>query len=236
MNWTGGAEWHRLFFLHEKRQMNSDITSLASGVHLAWIGDDVVILDVEGDGYACMVGAARHIRPTETAGIVAVDPAWQDDLAATGLTSRDEVNPPRRLPTPPREALQVDTQPQPLNVVRAAGHIILAYRQFERTSFPGLIALATDRRRPRPPHPRDGLSGAVGTFLTVHAWVPNEGDCLKRSFALHRHLRGCGIDADWVFGVRTWPFLAHCWIQCGNRVVGDSIERISGFTPIMVVG
>lgn len=39
----------------------------------------------------------------------------------------------------------------------------------------------------------------------------------------------------WVFGVRTWPFAAHCWIQIGDLVVGDVLDRVRGYTPIRAV-
>ncbi|WP_368664382.1 lasso peptide biosynthesis protein [Brevundimonas sp. EAKA] len=29
--------------------------------------------------------------------------------------------------------------------------------------------------------------------------------------------------------------MAHCWVQVGDRVVGDTRERVSSFTPIMAV-
>ena len=42
-----------------------------------------------------------------------------------------------------------------------------------------------------------------------------------------------GIATQWLFGVRTWPFAAHCWLQIGNLVVGDRLERVRFYTPIL---
>ena len=47
-------------------------------------------------------------------------------------------------------------------------------------------------------------------FPALLAGSPSAGECLFRSYALLRFLRAGGCDARWVFGVRTWPFGAHC--------------------------
>lgn len=38
-----------------------------------------------------------------------------------------------------------------------------------------------------------------------------------------------------VFGVRTNPFVAHCWLQSGDRIIHDDSGQATLFTPIMVV-
>jgi hypothetical protein len=35
--------------------------------------------------------------------------------------------------------------------------------------------------------------------------------------------------------VQTRPFAAHCWVQHGDIVCNDTVEHVSGYTPIMVV-
>jgi hypothetical protein len=50
---------------------------------------------------------------------------------------------------------------------------------------------------------------------------------------LLRLLHAKGLDAHWVFGVRTWPFQAHCWLQCEDLVLDDQPDRVRAFTPIM---
>jgi hypothetical protein len=83
--------------------------------------------------------------------------------------------------------------------------------------------------------PSPPLLDVVADF---HRWIPYapvSGKCLLRSFMLLRLLRRRGHDALWVFGVRTWPFYAHCWLQCGDVVLDDDVERVTAFTPIMAV-
>ncbi len=79
------------------------------------------------------------------------------------------------------------------------------------------------------------LEDAYEAFDAILPWMPFEGECLQRAFMLQRHLARSGHDARWVIGVRTWPFLAHAWVQVGACVVGDSLERVNAFTPILSV-
>ncbi len=59
--------------------------------------------------------------------------------------------------------------------------------------------------------------------------------CLFDSLALLNFLRLAGIYPHWVFGVRSSPFAAHCWLQQGNTVLNDTPQRVTAYTPIMVV-
>ncbi len=44
-----------------------------------------------------------------------------------------------------------------------------------------------------------------------------------------------GIHPDWVFGVKTEPFDAHCWVQHGEIVLNDAPDRVRQYSPILVV-
>ncbi|MFX4086787.1 MULTISPECIES: lasso peptide biosynthesis B2 protein [Sphingobium] len=56
--------------------------------------------------------------------------------------------------------------------------------------------------------------------------------CLPRAIALiRRSLRG-GYNPSLVIGVRVNPFAAHCWVQQGSTVIGDSIDVARIYTPI----
>lgn len=59
--------------------------------------------------------------------------------------------------------------------------------------------------------------------------------CLFESLTLLDFLSRYGIGATWVFGVRTTPFAAHCWVQHRNVVLNDSLGHTRGFTPIMAI-
>lgn len=76
----------------------------------------------------------------------------------------------------------------------------------------------------------------VGTFLYLRPYLRSSKDaCLLESLSLLHVLGRYGIHAHWVFGVRTEPFFAHCWLQKHDCVLSDSLDRVWQFTPIMVV-
>jgi hypothetical protein len=59
--------------------------------------------------------------------------------------------------------------------------------------------------------------------------------CLFESLALSEYLACYGLTPDWVFGVATQPFSAHCWLQQGDVTVNDTPEHTRAFTPILRV-
>ncbi len=61
------------------------------------------------------------------------------------------------------------------------------------------------------------------------------GACLLQAEMLLRFLNADDLDADWIFGVRTFPFLAHCWLQCGDQCVSEAPETLKVYRPIMVI-
>ena len=61
------------------------------------------------------------------------------------------------------------------------------------------------------------------------------GSCLLDSLTLVHFLGAEGIHGDWVFGVKTEPFDAHCWVQQGEVVLNDAPDRVRQYSPILVV-
>ena len=59
--------------------------------------------------------------------------------------------------------------------------------------------------------------------------------CLFDSLVLTLFLRRLGVFPQWVFGIRTGPFAAHCWVQHGHIVLNDSVDNVRSYTPIMLV-
>jgi hypothetical protein len=76
----------------------------------------------------------------------------------------------------------------------------------------------------------------VEAFMRYRVFLfSSKDECLYDSFALLEFLARYSIYPDWVFGVQTRPFAAHCWVQHGDIVFNDTVEHVSGYTPIMVV-
>lgn len=61
-------------------------------------------------------------------------------------------------------------------------------------------------------------------------------NCLYNSFVLADFLRRFKVPATCVFGVKTLPFEAHCWVQSGRFLLHDETpESISIFSPILAI-
>lgn len=209
---------------------------LGSGVHAAQVGDDLVFLDTVSDAYFCLAAAAE---------IIVLGPGGQaqvsqDDVAAqlleAGLLALDPA--PSRVPVPARPIASTRlaspaSTPMTLELVLAiVSSTLKMVRRFSRQSFASLL------EGPAPSafalqNPTRALTDAVAQFETLRPWLPLQGECLLRSYHLRTFLRAQGLDALWVFGVRTWPFDAHCWLQAGDTVLDEDLERLSAYHPIM---
>ena len=76
----------------------------------------------------------------------------------------------------------------------------------------------------------------VAAFVRRRVFLfSSRNECLHDSLALLEFLARYGLYPDWVFGVQTRPFAAHCWVQQDGVVLNDSLEHVIGYTPIMVV-
>ena len=59
--------------------------------------------------------------------------------------------------------------------------------------------------------------------------------CLLDSLTLVNFLAGYGVYPEWVFGVRTAPFDAHCWVQRAEVLFNDLPDRTHQYSPILRV-
>ncbi len=112
---------------------------------------------------------------------------------------------------------------------------MLMMRRFYGQSFTRIIAKA--RNRPAPTGEIDAarLCRCARVFDRLSVWTPFQGECLYRCQMLLQLLGAEGVGVDWVFGVRTWPFYAHCWLQAGEFVLTDRPERLTMFSPILTL-
>jgi hypothetical protein len=110
-----------------------------------------------------------------------------------------------------------------------AAAILEAVARFRRQDLKGLISGWDDA-----PGDLAILERRALVFQTLWPWSPVQGACLFHALALRIFLRRAGGRCDWVFGVRTWPFSAHCWLQSGDLVLNDVAERVGAYRPIMV--
>ncbi|OIQ70741.1 hypothetical protein GALL_476450 [mine drainage metagenome] len=109
-------------------------------------------------------------------------------------------------------------------------------RSFRGRSFAWILAQAQRDARLLPAAaPSRRTRDLTAAFQACQPWIPFQGACLYRSFLLREALRRLGEPVWWVFGVQTWPFEAHCWLQVGDVVLDDWVERVVAYTPILAV-
>jgi hypothetical protein len=115
-----------------------------------------------------------------------------------------------------------------LAVTRSA--VLLRWRTLAKT-----VAHVTQRRRSAVAFRAEvGHEPLVQRFASYRSRFGKADACLFYSLALLDFLALHGLYPKLVFGVCMRPFQAHCWVQHEDTVLGDTLERVSQFTPIMV--
>lgn len=213
---------------------------LAPDVHAAMIERDLVLLDLAADAYTCLPDARDVLRLNPAARTLAVREATVRESLRAARLAQTAPAPPRiasaAAPPPARSALRRAYEPpRPSDAVPITRAALDALGGYARRPLVRILTQARRRGAGRPCDPSERMRDRVDRF---HRWIPYapvSGKCLLRSYLLLRALHRDGLGALWVFGVRTWPFSAHCWLQCGDLVLDDHADRVQGYTPILVV-
>lgn len=212
--------------------------AVAPNTYFAWIGRDVVTLDVVRGAYSCWVDAATYVTDAGCGRVIIPDGDVAETLIEYGLIVEGETarGGPATIPLAPTYDHQDVAAPTGSFVERVqfAGCVARMAIDYHGRSLSRLVGLA---RRETLPHSSstDEIVRRAALFASWAPWAPFQGVCLYRSFLLLRFLRAGGLSATWVFGVRTWPFSAHCWLQFGSLLLDDDIDRVGTYTPILAV-
>lgn len=210
---------------------------LKPAIHAAVVDEHIVFLDAAAGAYLCRACDSAEILADRRTLALADDDLANDLLAGDLAQPLGDPAPARRWSPPPRTTALRPTYPHP--GVRNAQDAVVALwdllRTYRARSFAQLLEGARAGPRPhladRPPDLFELLDG----FQRWAPYAPVTYKCLLRSFLLLRYLHRHGQDAAWVFGVTTWPFDAHCWLQVEDVVLDDELDRVARYTPIMVL-
>lgn len=205
------------------------------------VGRTLVLLDIRRDRYVQLPARLAFALGQINAGLGV---SGQDDdairkLAALGYcTPAQTASSPRsaiRVPATDCQALiRAEGRRPPALIVEALGWLLLARIIVAILPFRWLARTLTATERVE-----DGIeneqvpSEAIRAFVYARRFFSTRGRCLPESIALHLLLHRHGYSASLVFGVKLNPFEAHCWVQNHDRILADTIERISPFTPIL---
>jgi len=235
--------------------------ALAEHVFVCVNGEHLVLLDLKEDRYWALEASqtaglgplvvgwpVKATASTEDADspspetMAAIEMLLGRGLLVDGIPPGKDAT-PVSAPVPKRELVsEAEAAPGPrvgswLTFFTASAFAKLALRtwRFER------VVLRV-RRRKELKGPQSGPLDAERARKLVEAFAryrvflfSSKDECLYDSLALIEFLARYGIYPDWVFGVQTRPFAAHCWVQHGDIVFNDTVEHVTGYTPIMVV-
>ena len=198
-----------------------------------------IFLDVARDRYAML---PRAQSAAFVAWLNAPEAALASDCAAAldrqlGLAGDDPLAPepvmvaiPAQVPGPMLPRVRTRWR----QAVAVAWHVLQARRRLAREP----LALNLVRRRraleaagAARPIDRVPLKAAVYQQLRPFAPVPRV--CLLDSLALIDWLGRDVAGVALVFGVTAYPFGAHCWVQAGDRLLGDDPDWVGRYAPIL---
>ena len=128
--------------------------TLAAGLHMVRIRDDVVILDVGADRYSCLVGGGNQLTPVGSGAVSADDDVLQE-LQSAGLIAPDPGAPACRTPVTPQGELTADEYPGRIACLDTAIRTLAATAAVRGQSLAQLVDAAGDRSR-RPARRRRG--------------------------------------------------------------------------------
>ncbi len=205
---------------------------LRAGVHAAMVGDALILLDLEKDDYLFLPGAADAVAKGESGALEVEDAGVAGILDAVGLLGKGPVMPGKPLPERPSVSVIHEPAGYPPTLRMWLDGLLaaLAVRKARKSAgVKDYLALAGEADGDRNPV---RVAQAARAFWRMAPWLPIEGECLLRSALLMRFLQRRGLEADWVFGVRLWPFTAHCWVQLDGVCLNDDVERLTSYTPI----
>ena len=214
---------------------------LAPHLHAAAFGRDLVLLDIVKGDYSLLAGASDVFSFTGPSRILDTEESDVGaDLLAEGIVATAPgplQKPPPRFPG--RSALEREAEPvRPSDVTQ----MTLAFgAMVGRYWGKGLPALLEHARRgaaaaPASPLPIEEVARTALVFDQLSPWIPFQGDCLFRCFMLLQWLhRSEASGVRWVFGIRTGPFYAHCWLQADDLALTDFAEPLVNFSPVYAV-
>lgn len=203
-------------------------------VRVTNVSGDMVLLDLDSDAYlaipredAAQAAAALTGDPHEP-----TDAALQELLAADLFQHSENVWAGQKF-------CPVMALPQPMEpscwlkiwmLLPFALATIMTFMSYRRP-IRQLIRNRTYPCKARALSPQH-LAGLIQWFERLRILVPRSGRCLIQSIMLSHFLRLQGIPTELVFGVRTHPFEAHCWIEWDGHVLNDSIDHAGWYSAI----
>ncbi|MDP3674629.1 MAG: lasso peptide biosynthesis B2 protein [Novosphingobium sp.] len=212
---------------------------LAPGVGFCLAGEDLIFLDVRRDRYLQLSGERRAAFER----LCAREPNDSDameGLIDTGLVSRSEVATaiaPLEVEVPDADLAAAAIPRAGLTFIAAAARSLYWAR---KGLLPGRLAATLDgfaaAKRAWAGEADDiGLAALASVYGEARRWVPVPPRCLVDALALYRLSLRNGYAPTLIFGVRTNPFAAHCWLQSHSAVLTGTAEEAHNYRPVLAI-
>jgi hypothetical protein len=213
---------------------------LADGIGLAAFGGSVIVLDIMQDRYSRFGGrAAEALLAVRNGNNAAIDGSVIEALATRGLVTRALPRPSPWLDVadivpPEKSVLEGPDQADPGELIQFAMALacVKARIDLRRQPLHVLLGALPGRARGRP---FGMLVSLARMFDHARRLAPVRPRCLPDTLAFVRLARRRGHAVDLIFGVKLFPFEAHCWAQSGGLVLTDPLDRIRRFSPILAL-
>jgi hypothetical protein len=232
---------------------------LAHHVFGCMSGEQAILLDLRNDQYLALdIQASRHLSeavvdwPPILRGQCdsqrAVDATVQQLIHRDLLTLDPNKGKPAITviaPSPTKtllaaEKLFEDTRrrPVPVGISRVVAVLLAVVRARMWLRLRGIesIVNAVSHRASEGPLDEGTARELVALFYAARPFLLSaRSACLVDSLSLLLFLRRFGPSPQWIFGIRTGPFAAHCWLQSADIVLNDTVEHVRSYVPIMSV-
>jgi hypothetical protein len=225
---------------------------LPQWIYVCLTADGAVFLDVRHDRYSGLDPA----RTQTLSSLVAGDCERADcqslaaELISAGLLTVQSDNRGRPLAATlfaPPESVLVEPDDQvpainALHVVRFLSSCISVWLRLRMRSLEYALSRlqackerATSSGRGR--HDINTAKQLASIFVYLRTFAYTASDhCLYDSLVLSDFLRRYRVSSTCVFGVRTLPFAAHCWVQTGTSLTTEvNLEYVAAFSPICAI-
>lgn len=223
--------------------------SLNDHVHACLADEHLVFMDLRADRYCCL----------EQADTEALVPLLRGSMPATRVSSRTtellrQLVDSRLLTTSADgrslSPLDVRTPEHELKASLPSGFPASRLPTFLLAATTTAIRLRARRldrtieqlkaRRARREHDPDRrnqvrMAQALGAFRALRPIYPKPYVCLFDSLALLEYLAYDGLFPTLIFAVKLHPWSAHCWLQDGSYVLGDTVDHVRDYTPLLAV-
>lgn len=218
--------------------------TLNPGVSFCLTSGRAIFLDQIADRYLALDTAADQafVRLLKGLSLTEQEENQIDILVEQGFLSLSDGGPvPRQcgigLPTS-IVALSNLRRPSGLAQLCFAWRVMTARRQLRRHGlYKSLQAfrIARTLEQKGSLSPASIVREAADLLHTISRYMTRHDQCLPISLGLARYLQRRGVDCQLVLGVQLGPFQAHCWVQHGHQLIGEDLDMVRTFTPILVV-